>query len=47
MQNKMVVNVLVRYQRALKYVVVYHDIFDIGMELSIDSYENNRGAALE
>ena len=46
-QNKMVVNVLVRYQRALKYVIVYHDIFDIGMELSIDSYENNRGAALE
>lgn len=34
-QNKMVVNVLVRYQRTLKYVLVYHDIFDVGMDLSL------------
>ena len=26
-QNKMVVNILVRYMRTLKYVLVYHDIF--------------------
>lgn len=34
-QNKMVVNVLVRYQKTLKYVLVYHDIFDVGMDLSL------------
>lgn len=47
MQNKMVVNVLVRYQRALKFVVVYHDIFDIGMQLTVSEYEDTRGVALE
>lgn len=26
-QNKMVINILVRYARTLKYVLVYHDIF--------------------
>lgn len=28
-QNKMVVNILVRYMRTLKYVLVYHDIFKL------------------
>ena len=35
-QNKLVVNILVRYSRTLKYVLVYHDIFDVGMELNIN-----------
>lgn len=31
-QNKMQVMINVRYQRALKYVTVYHEIYDIGMD---------------
>lgn len=31
-QNKMVVQINVRFQRALKYVTVYLDIYDVGME---------------
>lgn len=35
-QNKMVVSVRVRYSRSLKYIEVYHDIFDVGMDISED-----------
>lgn len=33
-QNKMVVKIEVRYAYSLKYIEVYHDILDIGMEFS-------------
>lgn len=45
-QNKMVVNVLVRYQRTLKYVLVYHDIFDVGMDLSLVEGQDNSESML-
>lgn len=37
-QNKMVVTINVRYPRTLKYVEVYHNILDVGMDIEDTSF---------
>ena len=37
-RNKQQVTINVRYQRSLKWVTVYNDAFDVGMDLSVDAH---------
>lgn len=43
-QNKMVVSIYVRYMRTLKYILVYHEILDVGVDFG--SIDNTSSALL-